>query len=74
MSILRRRRQRYHHRIGETAPEHSFILFANEGEEIAITAGEDSDLLLVLERRADSTTESLAYGPYVMKYYIMPRS
>ena len=49
---------------GETAPEHSFVLFANEGEEIAITAGEDSTLLVL---SGEPINEPIAsYGPYVM--------
>ena len=49
---------------GAVAPEHSFVLFANEGEEIAITASEDSTLLLL---SGEPINEPIAsYGPYVM--------
>jgi redox-sensitive bicupin YhaK (pirin superfamily) len=49
---------------GQNAPEHSFVLFANEGEEIDITAGEDA-VLLVLS--GEPLNEPIAsYGPFVM--------
>jgi redox-sensitive bicupin YhaK (pirin superfamily) len=48
----------------QIAPEHSFVLFANEGEEIAITAREDSTLLLI---SGEPLNEPIAsYGPFVM--------
>jgi redox-sensitive bicupin YhaK (pirin superfamily) len=48
----------------ETAPEHSFVLFGNEGEEIAITASEDTTLLLL---SGEPLNEPIAsYGPFVM--------
>jgi quercetin 2,3-dioxygenase len=49
---------------GEQAGEHSFTLFKNEGEEIAIEALEDSVLLLL---SGEPLNEPIAaYGPYVM--------
>jgi len=49
---------------GDQAPEHSFILFANEGEEIGIRASEDSVLLLL---SGEPINEPIAsYGPFVM--------
>jgi redox-sensitive bicupin YhaK (pirin superfamily) len=49
---------------GEKANEHSFILFKNEGEEIAIKAAEDSVLLLM---SGEPLNEPIAsYGPFVM--------
>ena len=49
---------------GQNAPEHSFVLFANEGEDIDITASEDS-VLLVLS--GEPLNEPIAsYGPFVM--------
>jgi redox-sensitive bicupin YhaK (pirin superfamily) len=49
---------------GQNAPEHSFVLFAREGEEIAITASEDSVLLLL---SGEPINEPIAsYGPFVM--------
>ncbi|HEY4108656.1 pirin family protein, partial [Puia sp.] len=48
----------------QQAPEHSFVLFANEGETIDITANEDS-VLLVLS--GEPLNEPIAtYGPFVM--------
>ncbi len=49
---------------GEKAAEHSFILFRNEGEEISISAAEDSVLLLL---SGEPINEPIAsYGPFVM--------
>lgn len=49
---------------GEKAAEHSFILFKNEGEEINISASEDSVLLLL---SGEPIKEPIAsYGPFVM--------
>lgn len=49
---------------GQPAPEHSFVLFANEGEEITITASEDA-VILVLS--GEPLNEPIAsYGPFVM--------
>ena len=49
---------------GEKAAEHSFILFKNEGEEINISASEDSVLLLL---SGEPINEPIAsYGPFVM--------
>jgi redox-sensitive bicupin YhaK (pirin superfamily) len=49
---------------GQKTPEHSFVLFANEGEEIDITANEDA-VLLVLS--GEPLNEPIAsYGPFVM--------
>jgi redox-sensitive bicupin YhaK (pirin superfamily) len=49
---------------GELAPEHSFVLFGNEGEEISITASEDTTLLLL---SGEPINEPIAsYGPFVM--------
>lgn len=51
--------------VNETsAPEHSFVLFANEGEEIRITASEDSVILLLSGEPIDEPIAS--YGPFVM--------
>lgn len=48
----------------QLAPEHSFVLFGNEGEEIAITASEDTTLLLL---SGEPINEPIAsYGPFVM--------
>ncbi|HEY4062767.1 MAG TPA: pirin family protein [Puia sp.] len=48
----------------QKAPEHSFVLFANEGETIDIVADEDS-VLLVLS--GEPLNEPIAsYGPFVM--------
>src|ERR1700754_1398210 len=49
---------------GQPAPEHSFVLFANEGEEITITASEDAVVLLL---SGEPLNEPIAsYGPFVM--------
>jgi quercetin 2,3-dioxygenase len=49
---------------GELASEHSFVLFGNEGEEISITASEDTTLLLL---SGEPINEPIAsYGPFVM--------
>jgi quercetin 2,3-dioxygenase len=49
---------------GQDTPKHSFVLFANEGEEIDITAQEDA-VLLVLS--GEPLNEPIAsYGPFVM--------
>ena len=49
---------------GQPAPEHSFVLFANEGEEITITASEDAVILLL---SGEPLNEPIAsYGPFVM--------
>ncbi|ASU36389.1 pirin family protein [Mucilaginibacter xinganensis] len=49
---------------GEQAAEHDFILFKNEGEEINITADEDSIILLL---SGEPINEPIAqYGPFVM--------
>ena len=49
---------------GERASEHSFILFKNEGDEIAIKASADSVLLLL---SGEPINEPIAsYGPFVM--------
>jgi redox-sensitive bicupin YhaK (pirin superfamily) len=49
---------------GAKASEHSFVLFANEGEEIQITASEDSVILLLSGEPIDEPIAS--YGPFVM--------
>lgn len=49
---------------GETAPDHSFVLFANEGEGITIKADQDSVVLLL---SGEPINEPIAsYGPFVM--------
>jgi len=49
---------------GQNAPEHSFVLFANEGEDIDITVDKDA-VLLVLS--GEPLNEPIAsYGPFVM--------
>lgn len=49
---------------GQPVPEHSFVLFANEGEEITITASEDAVILLL---SGEPLNEPIAsYGPFVM--------
>ncbi|RYY69007.1 MAG: pirin family protein, partial [Chitinophagaceae bacterium] len=49
---------------GENAPEHSFTLMKNEGEEITIQAGEDTVILLMSGEPIDEPIAS--YGPFVM--------
>jgi redox-sensitive bicupin YhaK (pirin superfamily) len=49
---------------GQQAAQHSFVLFANEGEDIAITAGEDSTLLMLSGQPLNEPIAS--YGPFVM--------
>src|SRR5258708_13673512 len=49
---------------GQAADKHSFVLFKNEGEEIAIRADEDAVLLLL---SGEPLNEPIAnYGPFVM--------
>lgn len=49
---------------GQTATEHSFILFKNDGEDISITALENSVVLLL---SGEPINEPIAsYGPFVM--------
>jgi hypothetical protein len=49
---------------GQAAAQHSFILFKNEGEDMAIRAKEDSVLLLL---SGEPINEPIAsYGPFVM--------
>jgi len=49
---------------GQTAGEHSFVLFKNEGEEIEVTATNDSVVLLL---SGEPINEPIAsYGPFVM--------
>jgi len=49
---------------GEHAPEHSFVLFRNEGEEVAIRANENSVLLFLSGEPIKEPVAS--YGPFVM--------
>jgi redox-sensitive bicupin YhaK (pirin superfamily) len=49
---------------GQKAAKHSFVLFANEGEEIDITADEDTVLLLLSGEPINEPIVS--YGPFVM--------
>ena len=49
---------------GQQAARHSFVLFANEGEDIAITAAEDSTLLVLSGQPLNEPIAS--YGPFVM--------
>ncbi len=49
---------------GLQAPEHSFVLFRNEGEEISISAHENSVLLLLSGEPIKEPVAS--YGPFVM--------
>jgi redox-sensitive bicupin YhaK (pirin superfamily) len=49
---------------GEKAGQHDFVLFKNEGEEIDISAGKDSVILLL---SGEPINEPIAqYGPFVM--------
>jgi redox-sensitive bicupin YhaK (pirin superfamily) len=49
---------------GEQADQHDFVLFKNEGEEISITADENSVALLL---SGEPINEPIAqYGPFVM--------
>ncbi|HRO44962.1 pirin family protein [Agriterribacter sp.] len=49
---------------GEKAPEHSFVLFNNDGEEITINATENAVVLLL---SGEPINEPIAsYGPFVM--------
>ena len=49
---------------GQSAPEHSFVLFANEGEEITIKAKENTVALFL---SGEPINEPIAaYGPFVM--------
>ena len=49
---------------GEKAPEHNFVLFGNEGEDITVKATEDAVLLLL---SGEPINEPIAsYGPFVM--------
>lgn len=49
---------------GETAPEHSFVLMKNEGEEITIEATDNTVVLLM---SGEPINEPIAsYGPFVM--------
>src|SRR5690606_34000501 len=48
----------------KAAPEHSFVLFAHEGEDIDITAQDDAVLLVM---SGEPINEPIAsYGPFVM--------
>ncbi|WP_431213697.1 pirin family protein [Puia sp. P3] len=49
---------------GEAAPEHSFVLFANEGEEIEISTSEGAKILLLSGEPINEPI--VAYGPFVM--------
>jgi redox-sensitive bicupin YhaK (pirin superfamily) len=49
---------------GEKAGQHSFVLFKNEGEDIAVKANEDSIVLLLSGEPIDEPIAS--YGPFVM--------
>lgn len=49
---------------GEAAPEHSFVLFANDGEDIKVTAISDAVVLIL---SGEPINEPIAsYGPFVM--------
>lgn len=49
---------------GTAVPEHAFVLFGQEGEEIAVVAGADSKVLLL---SGEPIQEPIAsYGPFVM--------
>ncbi|NEU08695.1 pirin family protein [Flavihumibacter sp. R14] len=49
---------------GEPAPEHSFVLFANAGEDISIKANEEAVILLLSGEPIHEPIVS--YGPFVM--------
>ncbi|MBS1660850.1 MAG: pirin family protein [Bacteroidetes bacterium] len=49
---------------GVPASEHSFVLFANEGEDISIKASENAVILLLSGEPIDEPI--VAYGPFVM--------
>jgi hypothetical protein len=50
---------------GETAPEHSFVLFANQGEDITISTADKEAVILLLS--GQPLNEPIArYGPFVM--------
>lgn len=50
---------------GRKAPNHSFVLFANKGEQIDITAKEEGTVLLLIS--GEPINEPIAsYGPFVM--------
>ena len=49
---------------GQSAPEHSFVLFANQGEEISLQAKSAAVLLLLSGEPIDEPIVS--YGPFVM--------
>jgi len=49
---------------GQTAPEHSFVLFANEGEDIDISTTDGAVILLLSGEPIDEPI--VAYGPFVM--------
>jgi redox-sensitive bicupin YhaK (pirin superfamily) len=49
---------------GQPAPEHSFVLFANKGEDITIEATANSVILLLSGEPIDEPIVS--YGPFVM--------
>lgn len=48
----------------ESAPENNFVLFENDGEEISITAREDSTILMLSGQPIDEPI--VAYGPFLM--------
>ncbi|MEO6231267.1 MAG: pirin family protein [Ferruginibacter sp.] len=49
---------------GEAAPEHSFVLFGNDGEDIEVTATSDAVVLIL---SGEPINEPIAsYGPFVM--------
>jgi len=49
---------------GQPAPEHSFVLFANEGEDIGISTTDGAVILLLSGEPIDEPI--VAYGPFVM--------